>query len=324
MLPITLTHGKIDDFDAVQADTGALALTLIPELGGKISSLCDMRSGREWLWRHPRLPYQRVPHGTVYVETSDTGGWDECFPSVAACAYPVPPWQGVPVQDHGELWSHPAALTIHEASDTLRLHTRWQGVLLPYTFERTLTLWAGTARMHCAYTITNHTEHPLPYIWSAHPLLAIEPGMRLELPAEAQFHGSRPEAGAPERELRWPLTLAAGGRAFNLDSMPPRDAGVAIKLWSEQLVPGAGWAALHATNGALHMRWDPAVLPQVACWLNLGAFGFDGGAPYYNLGLEPCIGAQDSLAQAVNDYKLFATVPARSSQKWWLEVELSV
>jgi hypothetical protein len=71
------------------------------------------------------------------------------------------------------------------------------------------------------------------------------------------------------------------------------------------------------------MRWDAALLPQVAVWLNLGAAGFDGGAPYYNMGLEPCIGAQDSLADAVTTYDLFEKLPAGGSRAWWLEVELT-
>jgi len=39
----------IDGFDAVEVNTGLAARTLIPELGGKISSLRDLSSGREWL-----------------------------------------------------------------------------------------------------------------------------------------------------------------------------------------------------------------------------------------------------------------------------------
>src|SRR5262245_13109696 len=102
---LKISRGTTAGFDTVEVNTGALSFTLIPALGGKISSLRDRRSEREWLWRHPRMAYQRVLHGSSYVQAADTGGWDECFPSVSACAYPSPPWAGAPVQDHGELWS---------------------------------------------------------------------------------------------------------------------------------------------------------------------------------------------------------------------------
>jgi hypothetical protein len=71
------------------------------------------------------------------------------------------------------------------------------------------------------------------------------------------------------------------------------------------------------------MRWDATLLPQIAFWMNLGAWAGDGGAPYYNLGLEPCIGAQDSLAEAVTERNLFATLPPCESRAWWLEIELT-
>ena len=96
---------------------------------------------------------------------------------------------------------------------------------------------------------------------------------------------------------------------------------MALKLWSDPLAEG--WATLRARDGEFRMRWDTEPLPQVGFWLNLGAWAGDGGAPYYNLGLEPCIGAQDSLAAAVHQYKLFETLPPRGSRTWWLEVELS-
>ena len=65
--------------------------------------------------------------------------------------------------------------------------------------------------------------------------------------------------------------------------LPDRTAAVALKLWSDPLGAGQGWAALHAGDGALRLRWDPALLPQVGFWMNLGAWSGDEGAPYYNL-----------------------------------------
>ena len=48
-----------------------------------------------------------------------------------------------------------------------------------------------------------------------------------------------------------------------------------------------------------------------------------GGVCDYNLGLEPCIGAQDSLADAVTQYNLYAVLPPHGSKNWWLEIELT-
>ena len=115
--------------------------------------------------------------------------------------------------------------------------------------------------------------------------------------------------------------LRLGG--YDLTRLPGPSAAVALKLWSAPLDAGQGWAALQASDGALNMRWDPALLPQVGFWMNLGAWSGDGGAPYYNLGLEPCLGAQDSLAEAVARHQLFGELPPGGTRAWWLEVELS-
>jgi galactose mutarotase-like enzyme len=317
-----LDHTAIEGFEAVTVDTGPLTLSLIPGLGGKISSLRDKRNGREWLWRHPRMAYAQVPHGSNYITRADTGGWDECFPSVAPCRYPLAPWQGAEIQDHGELWSQTARLEIETLNDSVKLKTTWQGVVLPYVFERTITLSKGSAIIHSDYIVHNQSDAPLPFIWCAHPLLAIEPGMTLHLPAGATFNiwASVPP-DLLEQERQAPSgTLPIDSASRSIDCTLQR-TGRALKIWSNPL--NDGQASLRASDGALQMRWDVAKLPQVAVWMNLGAWAGDGGEPYFNLGLEPCIGAQDSLEQAVNELNLYETVPAGGEYRWSMEIELS-
>jgi galactose mutarotase-like enzyme len=321
---LSVAHSTTNGFDTVHVNTGALSLALMPELGGKISSLRVLRTGREWLWRHPRMAYQRVSHGSSYITKADTGGWDECFPSVAPCEYPTPPWAGAALQDHGELWSQPATLDVMEGADGVQLRTRWRGIALPYTFERMLKLTDNSARLRLEYAVANDADAPMQFIWSAHPLLAIEPGMRLLLPPTARFNRWStvpPDLIAQDSGLTYPLTAHSGARAIDLTMLPDASAGVALKLWSDPLAEG--WATLRARDGELRMRWDVAQLPQVGFWMNLGAWAGDGGTPYFNLGLEPCIGAQDSLAEAVTTRNLFETLPPRGSRTWWLEVELA-
>lgn len=323
MTHCSITHDTANGFDVVQVNTGALSLGIIPELGGKIYSLHDLRAGREWLWQNPRLTYKRVPHGGSYVTEADTGGWDECFPSVAACAYPSPPWTGTDLQDHGELWSQAATLDIVESHNSVTLCTRWRGVALPYTFERAVTLTANSARLLVEYAAVSATDTPIHFIWCIHPLLAIEPGMELLLPPSARFNKSLAipaDLVTQDNGMSHPFTLRIGAREINLTSLPDASAGFALKLWSNPL--SKGWAALRARDGEFRMRWDVAQLPQVALWMNVGAWAGDGGQPYYNLGLEPCIGAQDSLAEAVTKYNSFATLSPRGLHTWQLEIQL--
>jgi len=318
----SVTRTDTQGFEGIHVFNGVVELTLVPELGGKINSLRDTRSGREWLWRHPRLAYKRLPHGSSYVNEADTGGWDECFPSVADCVYPSAPWQGAAIQDHGELWSQAAEFVIDERAEEVILLTRWQGIALPYTFTRTVTITADSARIHVDYEVVNQVDPPINFVWCIHALLAIEPGMELRLPSSARFNvGSAfpPNLVTPEKNLAYPFAVSG----LNFPVMPGTTAGLAIKIWSDPLPPGEGWAALSARDGELRMRWDVELLPQVAVWMNFGAWAADGGTPYFNLGLEPCIGAQDSLAEAVNQHHLFGIISPHDPKTWWLEIELT-
>jgi galactose mutarotase-like enzyme len=321
--PINISSERVDGLEVVHMSNGLLALALMPTLGGKLSSLRDLRSGREWLWRHPRMAYRSVAYGGSYIHDGDTGGWDECFPSVAPCSYPSAPYAGAPIQDHGELWSQAARLQVRHLGDSMALETTWRGIALPYTFSRAISISATEPTLRFSYRVANHSDARLPFIWSAHPLLAIEPGMELRTPPEARFNCNGtfpPNLTEAMSGLAFPLTLNTESGPLPFDPMPGPESAVAMKLWSDPLADG--WATLTARDGALHMRWDVRDLPQLALWVNLGAWAGDSGAPYYNLGLEPCIGAQDSLATAVTERDLYATLPPRGARSWQLEVEL--
>lgn len=314
---VSITQHQIEGFEAFQVDTGSLTLTVIPALGGKISSLRDTRNGREWLWHNPRLPYRTFPHGSGYVE-ADTGGWDECFPTVDACQYPTQPWSGAAIQDHGELWSQQPSFEVEDEGDMIVLRTRWQGIALPYRFERTIGLAPKSARLRFDYAVHNTSDHQMPVIWAAHPLMAIEPGMRLLVPDGARFNAT---AVFPQGALRSRRGLSFPLQVGEMDlSVLPKACGVALKLWSDRL--DDGWATLQANDGEFRLRWNAGEYTQLALWLNLGAGSGVPGEPYYNLGLEPCIGAQDAVDTAVENENLFLNLSPHGEWRWWLEVEL--
>src|SRR6266481_4178400 len=75
-------------------------LAVVPELGARIISLKDLRTGREWLW-HPTkgLKLFRNRAGENF-ESSPLVGMDECLPTIAPCC-----WRGRDLPDHGEVWA---------------------------------------------------------------------------------------------------------------------------------------------------------------------------------------------------------------------------
>ena len=56
----------------------------------KLTNLRRLR-GREWLWRNDQIPLALPKQGASYAETADSGGWDECFPTVAVASPGAPP-----------------------------------------------------------------------------------------------------------------------------------------------------------------------------------------------------------------------------------------
>ncbi len=319
MAAVRVTETTVAGFAALAIENEALGYMIVPALGAKLVSLRDRRVGHEWLWRNPRLPLRRVGRDASYV-AADTGGWDECFPSVSPCAYPLDPWRGAAIPDHGELWAQEAAVTVeHDATGGVAIRAAWTGVSLPYTFVRTLTLAPDGATLRAAYAVRNDADHDLACIWSARPLIPLTAGLRLELPAGAMMHvnaGTQGDAPAPGPQP-WPPQTAL----CPFPDLPAPDSGVACKLWSEPLVEG--WAELIGAAGRLHFSFDPALLPQIALWVNAGAWAGDGGTPYNNLGLEPCFGAQDSLADAVTRDRRYGILHPGETRTWWLDTTVS-
>ncbi|HKQ12465.1 MAG TPA: hypothetical protein VJT80_03475 [Steroidobacteraceae bacterium] len=310
-------------FPTIELGNDLIGCTVLPELGAKILSLRDLRNGREWLWTSDRLPLARQPYGVSYIEKADTGGWDECFPTVAACQYPLEPGRGRAVPDHGDLWCQAWSSDVRRHAECIQLVTSCRAVSLPCKFTRTLSLSDDNSRVHLHYSVRNEGTQAVAFIWSAHPLLSIEPGMRLEFPMSATFnvYSATPATTLPGNAgLRWPISVRRNAHSIALDPLPGPDAGIAFKIWSDPL--REGWTRLVARNGALRMRFDVGEIPQIALWLNAGGWTGTGGEPYYNLALEPCIGAQDSLAEAVSLYDRYAMLYPEQVREWALTVEL--
>jgi hypothetical protein len=161
--------------EAIQMRGQDLVVSVIPALGGKISSIRWL--GKELLAHNPRKPFRPARYAAPY-EDYDASGFDECLPTIGPCQYLEYPWEGAELPDHGEVWSLPWDCQIE--ADGLYLRT--QGIRMPYIFEKWITL-PQPGVMHIRYALTNLAPFPFRYLWSAHPLFAPQPGMRIYLPA---------------------------------------------------------------------------------------------------------------------------------------------
>jgi len=72
----------------------------------------------------------------------------------------------------------------------------------------------------------------------------------------------------------------------------------------------------------LEFRMRPEQVPQVGLWINCRGWAPPGRTPYYNLALEPCIGAPDRLDVAVQEWNTAQVLQPGEERVWAMEVWL--
>lgn len=303
------------DFGYVELHGGGTRVVLVPSLGGKITEL--FMGGREWLWTSDVVPLARGIDGTSYLETGDSGGFDECFPTVAACRVPgwVRAFGGVELPDHGELWSQEPQLEVRTTAEGQCAIFTWRGVRFPYRLQRSACVAPdGSVRMD--YALVNDGAERIPFLWSAHPTFPLTPATRLLLPDGARlrvFARHEIELGEARSEHRWPY-VRGSGKVY--DFVAPYDVAkkYACKLFVDM---PQGAATLQQGDAELALTFDSRAVTHLGIWLNKrGWTPFRRQEPYLNLTFSPCIGAPDSLSDALGDWKSAAWVDPGSERRW--------
>jgi galactose mutarotase-like enzyme len=271
-------------FTTYVLSSAKLRISVVPELGARIISLKNLQSGREWLW-HPRGGLRLFRNGLGDdFSKSPLVGVDECLPTIAACS-----WRGRALPDHGEVWSVPWTVDCDAwANGCLRTVIRLN--LSPFEFERTIEVQDNLVRL--SYRLLNVGATQESYLWAIHPLLRLETGDRLELPASTR--------------------ALLDGQAWvdDLDSdVTEKDCAKAFAAPVSQ-----GLAAVHnpLTGDRLEFEWSPTQNNTLGLWLTRG--GWHG---HHHLALEPTNGEPDALALAAMQ-KRCGIVGPLSSVTWRL------
>jgi hypothetical protein len=324
----TWSEEPLDGLRLLRGRTGGsgVEVAILPDVGGKMVSLRSP-TGREWLWQTPRRPYRTPEYGGAF-EAYDIGGFDECFPGIGQGPYPLSPWEGITVPDHGEVWALPWDTAVEGETLVMSVH----GVRFPYRLEKRITLTpseraAAAAVVQLSYRLENLSPFPLRYLWSAHPLFAAHPGMRVELPAGV---GARVDWSKGGRlgdlgtRHDWPHTRDSKGGAVSLDVLPQTGAGTADKLYTDRLPAGAGestCALVDPGSGEyVAFRFDPSEVPYVGVWLNMDGWPLE-GETCFNVALEPCTGYPDRLDLAIARDEA-ATLEPRAVNTWSVRLEV--
>lgn len=237
MSHVRLTPRAWHRHEALAFSVGETSGLLVPALGGKLASL--VHGGREWLWRNPALT-PALPDDAdapeAYVRAHDSGGLDECFPTIA---------QVSPYPDHGELWAGPAPLAVEEEPEALVLTTRHEAPRFGARLERTLRIAEGALVFD--YVLTSDAGGA--FVYAHHPLFQIEPGMRIEAAGLTE-----PWAAAlPDPSAAWARKVLLAPEAREVRLASPGGAALTV-AWEGALDRAALWVNLagwHGVKGAL-------------------------------------------------------------------------
>jgi galactose mutarotase-like enzyme len=294
-------------FPARRLSNAFLSVEIVPQLGARIVSLKNVRTGREWCWHPgPALRLFANCYGDAFVD-SPNAGFDECFPTVEACE-----WQSRKLPCHGEVWSVPWALD--EAT--------WeQGIISttvtcrqsPFELNRQVSIRGN--QLHLNYLLHNKGEQPEAYLWAFHPMIRVNSDDRLQLPEDVtilQIEGTRgvPE-NAPESDWAWPSPFAG----FELDRFElGANECASVKGFTGKLKECSARIASQANGEYFEISWEAGPNPFLGVWINRGAYqGFQ-----YVAALEPTNGQTDSLCR----HHTNPLLPAGAECSWSTRITL--
>ncbi|MGA2869556.1 MAG: hypothetical protein ABSF34_10400 [Verrucomicrobiota bacterium] len=275
-------------FEVYVLNNEEVELAMVPELGAKIISVKNLRTGREWMWHPPGGPKLFANRPGDDFSRSPLVGADECLPTVAPCV-----WQGRAVPDHGEVWSEPWKVdSAAWAGGMLKTSVRLK--ISPFEFERTVGLHED--EIHLGYRLNNLGAQAEAFLWAFHPLLSSQAGDQLELPAStrALLNGAVWVDAAP-------LTIPENNSA---------------KVFAQPVVEGLAGIHNRLTGDRLEFAWNPVENDTLGLWLTRG--GWHG---HHHFAIEPANGDNDTLALAAGRNRC-GIVPASDSVSWQIRLRV--
>ena len=179
------------------------------------------------------------------------------------------------------------------------------------------------------YSIANQGDAAQSLLYSAHPLLRVEAGDRISLPAEVTH--VRLEGSAADRlgrrgdMLPWPASSQTRPHAdvsgSDLSIVGPPDGSLAAKLFAGPL--RMGWCALFrpSLGEGVELTFSVDTLPYLGLWICRAAWPEASPRKQYTVAFEPASAPHDSLTAAEQDGTAWRLFPGER-REWKLAFRL--
>ncbi len=279
--------GKIDK---ACLENERISAALLPQLGGKLISLKDKRSGFEFLFQNPKGEY-KLRGAYDSFENYDASGFDDAFPNINESVSRVS-GKDVHFPDHGEIWR--TQMTADNDGHGIVLACR--GKVLPYLYQKKVSLMQ--TGLHLEYRIVNEGTFDIPCLWTMHDLVNYDRDMCLILPKSPDM-------------VENVLSCAAYGNVGNklpvnsaITHMPDQADCDMLKWYLCGKVDTGVCGYEYPSRGLrLMLKYDANKLPYLGFWCTLGGYRGD-----FNAALEPSTGYYDGIdiARAHNALPIIA------------------
>jgi len=290
---------SISGFEVHSLASGAASVSMVPELGGRIVSLRDRTTGREWLDGWMPAAKRRIWHPTDPADfsTGPGAGIDECLPTVLSCKL-----GRNKLPDHGDVWNMPAGFDEDQAAKGV-MSSRWKLRSLPLAFERRMTLRKHEVILD--YRLENLAAKPTPFLWAWHPLFTWKRGdeIRFARSIKTCLTGDGKRLPWPEYETGCDLSRATF----------PKGAVQAAKVFIGPMSKGA--AEIQAANGArLTLKWPADLFPYAGIWITRGFW-----KGLHHWAIEPTNAPVDCLSD-IREPSPISQLAAREVRNWTLTI----
>jgi len=240
--------------------------------GGRMVSLLDLTSGREWLVP-PSTRSREAAYGSSFTDRH-IHGWDEMLPTIDACTV-----GGTDLPDHGEVWAVPWRRQPARSAGGLRLDV--ECTALPLRLSREVRPQGDDLVLD--YELVNLGTRSLPILWTAHPQFAVSAAAQVRFPTPP----STVEVVSPLQRSGVTAWSDAVDRAAHL----PTGTHLKVRLDRHD---GPRTVTLQDGRSALSVQWRGDCVRHVAVlWDN---------AQYSSqrvIALEPSTAEHDSLVVAM-------------------------